>query len=247
MNCSFVILTWNRSPMLKICLERLFKSIKDKVSSEIIIYDNNSPDDTRSVIDSFINKYQNLIKIKIIYGNENVGLKAYKKLFSLASGRYIIEVDDDILDFPEAVDQVFIDYFDNFKKFGYLALDVIQNDNTTGAKPKIENYKKVELNGLTIEQGPTGGWCTGFRRVDFNKIKFIFNAFDHYNFKHGEDGFLSKLFMLINRRSGIISGVKCFHATGPYYSKEYGLLERDIEKYERSGRDDLVKWYSSFR
>ena len=247
MNCSFVILTWNRSPMLEKCLEMLVASIGNKNDCEIIIYDNFSPDNTKEVIESFYEKYSESITIKKIYGQENIGLSAYKKLFSLAKGNIIIEVDDDILQFPSKVDEVFKIYFEKFKDFGYLALDVVQNEHTTGAKPDLKNYKVIERDGMSLELGPTGGWCTGFRRRDFNKIKFIFNSFNHYNFKHGEDGFLSKLFRILGKKSAIISGIKCFHATGPYYSKEYGLLDRDIEKYMKSNRSDLVEWYSSFK
>ncbi|MCG8706887.1 glycosyltransferase family 2 protein [Brenneria sp. 4F2] len=245
MKYSFVILTWNRSPMLKVCLENLVKSIDDKKNSEIIIYDNSSPDDTMLVINDFENKHKNDISIKVIKGAENVGLRAYKELFSLAAGDYIIEVDDDILEFPKSVDSVFFNYLSVFKDYGYLALDVVQNEFTTGAKPSLDKYKIIKKDGMVVEKGPTGGWCTGFRRKDYRKIKFIFDFFDHYNFKHGEDGFLCKLFRLIGKKSGIISGIKCFHATGPHYSKVYGLLDRDIEKYSLSGRKDLVDWYSS--
>jgi len=247
MKCSFVILTWNRSPMLSACLNGLYNSIQDKEESEIIIYDNNSPDNTKEIINSFVDLYGDKIKTKVNFGNENIGLKAYKKLFSESKGDHIIEVDDDILEFPDGIDSIFVKYFSACKKYGYLALDVVQNEHTTGAKPRLDLYKIKNINGFIIEEGPTGGWCTGFRRKDYSKIKFIFNSFNHYNFKHGEDGFLSKLFRLLGKKSGIISGVKCFHATGPYYSKQYGLLERDIEKYRKSGRQDLVGIYSSFR
>ena len=57
---SFVILTWKRSKMLKICLEELINSIHDKSNSEIIIFDNASNDDTESVILEFIEKYKNI-------------------------------------------------------------------------------------------------------------------------------------------------------------------------------------------
>ena len=71
------------------------------------------------------------------------------------------------------VDKIFITYLSKFKKFGYLALDVIQNEFTTGAKHASSKYTEIRHGDLIVEKGPTGGWCTGFRRKDYQK-NFIY-------------------------------------------------------------------------
>jgi len=243
---SFVMITWNRAPMLKLSIYELAESIEDKQNCEILIYNNCSDDSTKDILQKFEEDYKNKISIRITNGEKNIGLNAYKKLFKQAKGKIIVEVDDDVLSYPINVDKIFITYLSKFKKFGYLALDVIQNEFTTGAKHASSKYTEIRHGDLIVEKGPTGGWCTGFRRKDYQKISFIFNFFGRYNFKHGEDGALQILFRFIGKDSGIIKGKKCFHATGPYYSKHYKLLERDIEKYNDSGRTDLVEKYKNY-
>lgn len=243
---SFVMITWNRAAMLSIAIDELVDAIADKKNSEIFIYNNASTDNTESLLNEFKAKHESEINIKVINGKQNIGLNAYKKLFNLAAGKIIVEVDDDVLAYPHGIDNIFKDYFKTFKKFGYLALDVIQNEHTTGAKHSPEKYQDVIIGDMIVEKGPTGGWCTGFRRKDYRLISFIFNFFGKYNFKHGEDGALQILFKFIGKQSGIIKGKKCFHATGPYYSKHYNLLNRDIEKYNDSGRTDLVNKYKKY-
>ncbi|MDH1240705.1 glycosyltransferase family 2 protein [Acinetobacter johnsonii] len=243
---SFVILTWKRSKMLKICLEELINSIHDKSNSEIIIFDNASNDDTESVILEFIEKYKNIIDIQFHISKENLRLKAYKQLFKMATGDIVVEVDDDVLAYPSHIDEIFIKYFNTFKKFGFLALDVIQNEHTNGAKPDLSYYNEVAIDNLIVQKGPTGGWCAGFRARDFRKISWIFNLLP-LSMKLGEDGALQNLFRLIGKKSGIIKDQKCFHAAGPFYSKQFKQLERDIEKYKVSGLTQFVDEYGKVK
>jgi glycosyltransferase involved in cell wall biosynthesis len=232
MKFSFVILTWNRKAFFEKCLTSLIESIDSFEDTEIIVMDKGSTDGTQDFLQQF---------------DKNYGLNAYKKLIGKAKGEYIVVVDDDVLAFPNNIKQVFADYLTTFKDFGYLALDVIQNEHTNGAKPEIEHYIEVERDGKIIQKGPTGGWCTGFRRKDYRKIKLFFNWKD-MNMKASEDGILSLLFeKWLKLKSGIIKDIKCFHAAGPYYSKEYGYLDRDIEKYKLGGLDNFVEMYNEYK
>ncbi|WP_147436169.1 glycosyltransferase family 2 protein, partial [Brenneria salicis] len=237
--------TWNRSKMLKLCLNRLHTAIKNKDECEIIILDNASTDNTKDVINEF-QKEKKGINIKTIFSRKNTGLNGYKKLFSKAKATYIVEVDDDVLDFPDGLDCIFDNYMSTFPEYGYLALDVIQNEYTDGAKPGAEYYTEVERNGMVIENGPTGGWCACFRKEDFKRTFSLFNIFQKFDFKNGEDGYLCKVLKKRGKKFGIIKGIKCFHASGPYYSKEFEQLDRDIIKYESSGLDNYVSKYKEY-
>lgn len=241
---SFVILTWKRTNMLKICVPELIKSIEDKDNCEIIIFDNASNDETEVFLKEFVSNYSNIIDIKYYISEKNLRLQAYKKLFKMAKGELVVEVDDDVLAYPQGVDKIFIEYFDNFKDFGFLALDVIQNEFTNGAKPEQKHYTDVIVNNLVVESGPTGGWCSGFRATDFKKISWLFNLMP-LSMKSGEDGALQNLFKLFGKKSGIIKNKKCFHAAGSYYSKQYDQLSRDIEKYQSAGLNDFVENYKN--
>ncbi len=242
MKISFVILTWNRAVFLKKCLPALLGAIDKKEQCEIIIMDNCSNDDSLKYISEFQKENTGKINLKVIESDKNLGINAYKKLFSEAKGEYIIEVDDDVIEFPPSVDDVFIDYFQEFKKFGFLALDVIKNEYTNGSKPDESQYTEYRIGNKIVQNGPTGGWCAGFRRKHFNLIKFFFYRYN-LNFKFGEDGFIQLAFKIIGLKSGIIKDVKCLHASGPEYSKMFNLTKRDIEKYESSGMGSMADKY----
>lgn len=243
MKFSFVILTWNRKAFFEKCLNSLIESIDSFEDAEIVIMDNGSTDGTPE----FLKQFENRKNFRIFLRDKNYGLNAYKKLIGKAKGEYIIVVDDDVLAFPNNIKRVFEDYMTTFKDFGYLALDVIQNEHTNGAKPGIEHYTEVVKDGKIVQRGLTGGWCTCFRRKDFQKIKFFFYWKD-LSMKSSEDGALSDLFAKwLKLKSGIIKDIKCFHASGPYYSKEYGFLDRDIEKYKMGGLDNFVEMYNEYK
>ena len=63
-----------------------------------------------------------------------------------------------------------------------------------------------------------------------------------------EDGFLSRNFARFLRlKSGIIKDQVCFHACGPHYAKQFGHLDREIEKYAQSKLPEFVDRYRSYQ
>lgn len=238
---SIVILTWNRAPFLRICLERLFASLSEDVSREIIIMDNASTDDTPLVLA----QYERLPNVRVVRNDKNLRLNAYKKLFPLAKGKYIVEVDDDILEFPLHFDRTFVEYFKEFPDYGYLALNVVQNAHTDGAKANALAYREDVRGDKIVEEGPTGGWCTAFRRWHYQLARPLMALFT-FSMARPEDGVLMGLMgKIFRKRMGIIKKAVCFHATGPHYAREYGLLAREKEKYEKGGRPDLAAGFLS--
>jgi glycosyltransferase involved in cell wall biosynthesis len=242
MKTSFIILTWNRYKFLEKCLEALIPSIANPHDCEIVVMDNGSTDGTRDVL----MKYKDNKLFRVILRSKNYGLDSYKKLFNYAKGDQIVIVDDDVLAFPNELDNIFTDYMQTFPHYGFIALNVIQNEFTNGAKPGPEHYTEETVNGKTIEFGPTGGWCACFRKSDYKKI-WLKVAFANLNMKNSEDGFLARsLHKKLGLKSGIIKNQVCFHATGPYYAKQYGHLDREIEKYKQSGLQELVDSYEKY-
>ena len=80
-------------------LERLYSIISQTYKiSEIIILDDCSKDDSKTLIDNIVNKLNKYINIKAIYNDKNSGsaFKQWKKGFDMASGDYvwIAEADD---------------------------------------------------------------------------------------------------------------------------------------------------------
>ena len=234
---SIMIMTWNRSTMLDLCLKSLFKNLLARDECEIIIGDNGSSEATAEVISRYqIDKY--------IRKNSNIGLELYHELFDLAQGEYLIDLDDDVLDLPFGFEQKFEEYFAAFPDYGLLGLDVVQNEHTNGAKPDKTNYREDVRGNLTIEEGVTGGWCLCLKRLTFEQIGKLGDVV--LNMAQSEDGVLWKRVQAYGLRAGIIKDLKCFHASGPHFSREYGYLERDTEKYAISGLSSFVAAYANY-
>lgn len=239
MEVSFLMLTWNR----KVFVEKSFQAFYDKKTKnldyEFLILDNGSSDGTVELLKELS---KNDTRIKVIYNAENKGLKPYKKLFYKAKGKYIITIDDDVLDYPLNFPSSLVNALEVAHDFGYIALDVLQNQYTNGAKPALDKYKEVEYKSFVIQEGPVGGWCTALRRKDFNRFKIKF-FFKRMSMKNGDDKILNKLISQLGLKRGVLKDVKCFHACGPYYSKKFGFLNRDMEKYHKVGMSHMVKTY----
>lgn len=224
---SFVLLTWNRAPMLELCLATFFANISGKHSYELIILDNASTDRTGQILDG----YEDMDNVCIIRSKVNYHLNGYKKLFSMAHGKFIVELDDDVIRLPKDFDDTFVEYFRAYPDYGYIGLNPEQNDKTNGAKPAQENYRDDIRGDMVIEEGPVGGWCSGFRRRHYKIFAPLLHFFD-FTMARGEDGTLMAfLHVVLRKKQGLIKNAVCLHASGPVYSKEYGLLKRDIEKY----------------
>lgn len=243
MKFSFVILTWNRHAFLEICLRALTKSLSNSHSFEILVMDNGSTDRTSDVLEP----YQGQDHFRIFHAEKNLGLNAYKKLFKECEGEYIVTVDDDILEFPANFDLIFLDYIELFPDYGYLALNVVQDERTNGAKPGPELYLDETRNGKTMQLGPAGGWCSCFRQCDFAKIRLRFNLFP-LSMKHPEDGFITRNFKSkLKLKCGIIKDAVCLHACGPFYAKEYDHLDREIAKYSKVGLKSIAAEYEKIK
>ncbi len=236
---SIVLLTWNRSAMLEICLREMFASLADGVSREIILMDNASDDATQEVL----RHYSMMPGVKVIRNKKNLRLNAYKKLFGMARGRIVIEVDDDILRFPKDFDKTFVEYLAAYPDYGYLALNVEQNEKTNGAKPAAECYRDDVRGGKVIEEGPVGGWCAAFYRWHYRLVSPLL-WFSGFSMARVEDGFLMGMTRKVFRkRHGIIKNAVCLHAAGPVYAAEFGSSGRDKEKYAAAGLNEMASHY----
>lgn len=72
--------------------------------------------------------------------------------------------------------------------------------------------------------------------------------FKNLNMMKSEDGVLAHYFQRkLGLKSGIIKNATCFHASGPYYAKQFGHLDREIEKYAQSNMQTLVSQYEEYK
>jgi len=208
--------------MLEKCLTALYRSLFYKNSCQVIVGDNGSTDNTADVLSRF--PIDTRIKSAV-----NTGLELYRELFAAAQGDYIIDLDDDVLDLPKYFDLTFEEYFRAYPEYGLLGLDVVQNEHTNGAKPGVEHYRNDARGMMTVEEGPVIGCCLCVKRATFVDVGGFAGA--TLSMALGEDAILYGRVKSKAMRAGILKGVTCFHASGPVYSKQFGLLERDVEKY----------------
>lgn len=242
---SYVMLTWNRKHFVEKMLNSFYKNKSEDIPYEFLIIDNGSDDGTQHLLQQYsVNDHH----IRLWLNNKNKSLNEYKKLFARSKGDFIIVVDDDVIEFPFQFDKTMLRYMTEFSDFGFLSLDVVQNEYTNGAKPDSSQYIDIIKNDMIISEGPAGGWCAIFRRRDYRKIKLLFDFSGKLNMKNVEDGRLIFMFKKILRlKHGVIKGVECLHACGPYYSKLYGYLERDIAKYKLANFEKFVDIYKDYK
>lgn len=96
---SFIIVNYNTGGILKDCLESVYKFEKE-IKYEIIIVDNSSSDDSKTIIENIASARNN---IKTIFLNEKISFSAANnKGYELSSGEYILIMNPDII-FTEPV------------------------------------------------------------------------------------------------------------------------------------------------
>ena len=110
MRISCVILTYNRLAVLKQCIEAIEKNIvTPKTDYEIIVVNNCSTDGTAKYLDIIEGNFTNFKKINL---NRNYGVVARNRAFEIANGKYIAQIDDDVM-VQKDWDTRVLPYFDN--------------------------------------------------------------------------------------------------------------------------------------
>jgi len=93
---SIAIPTYNRAPLLRLCLEQILKQVAPyNTELEVLVSDNGSIDDTEEVVREVINLGLNITYIK---NTENIGAeKNVVQCFEKATGNYVLILGDDDL------------------------------------------------------------------------------------------------------------------------------------------------------
>jgi cellulose synthase/poly-beta-1,6-N-acetylglucosamine synthase-like glycosyltransferase len=158
---SIVLVTYNRLPMLRECM----KSLLEKTTGddfEIVVWDNASTDGTKEYLDELAAAHP---YVRVVHHPKNVGLNGVALSVELARGYYIVEMDDDVVRYPDGWLSDMLHAFKTVPRAGYLAANVVQDDLTNGNKPDPKEYTAVDYNGVVVEHQATlaactGGWCT---------------------------------------------------------------------------------------
>ena len=69
-----------------------------------------------------------------------------------------------------------------------------------------------------------------FRRRDYRRIRWTLSL-RRLDMRLAEDGYLiAQMKLFLRLKCGIIRDAVCLHASGPYYARLYGHLDREVEK-----------------
>jgi hypothetical protein len=172
---------------------------------------------------------------------ENIGMQAYARLFHEARHELIVQIDDDVVAISKRIAEQASDIFARFPRVKQLVADVWQDEYTTGARPPLSSYRAYEQ-AQGLYDGPIDGWFSIFHR---SVLPLAASAPRSFYFPLGCH---LKNSLRANGELGLLcTKFKVFHVIGPHYASYFGMLDFEIQKYQRLGRTDIVDWYESAR
>lgn len=223
---SLLLVTYNRLGMLRECISSILANTQG-VEYELIVWDNASTDGTADYLDAVASAHP---QVRVVHHTSNIGLNGVAACVRLAQGWYLLEMDDDVLEVPAGWLAEMIRTFDAVPRAGFLAANVVQDGSTNGAKAPADQYRTVDYgDGVVIEHGPTGGWCTMTSRAVIRRIGNFLEMPGRVFFS--EDGDFARRCVRRRYRIGIIRDVRVYHATGVTKNLEYGCIEVCRGKY----------------
>jgi glycosyltransferase involved in cell wall biosynthesis len=230
---SVVLATMNRRVFLAHAVDAVMANTA--VPFELIVMDNASDDGTSEMCQMLQARHPGLVRhIRL---RRNIGTNAYALGFLQARHKYLVCMDDDVLALSSGWDEATIDAFHKFPRLGFLAMNVVQDKYTNGAKPDSSEYSESRVSDTTIEVGPTGAWFAATTRAIYNEVGgFIFRPYKPYQLHDGK--YVRKL-----SRKGYFAGILkksvVYHATGPYWAAAYGYRKMWEVKYRRNYKNFL--------
>jgi GT2 family glycosyltransferase len=232
MEISVVVLTHDRLHLLRQCVENVLMRTSP-ATGEILVWNNASSDGTAGYLDSLQDP-----RIKVVHHDRNIGQNAYADAFALAHGDYLVELDDDVIDAPEGWDAILLNAFRSIPGVGFLAADLVDNPHDQAAhvryhvRPHL--YTPVEINGIALLDGPTGGGCAMTSRSVYRRV----GGFRRQ--KRGvfwlEDAAYIEDVERLGYKKAVLADLKVFHAGGPYYAKPTRERDRYWSRFARMQR-----------
>jgi glycosyltransferase involved in cell wall biosynthesis len=224
---SIVVVTFNRLRMLRECLASLLEQTSG-TDFEVIVWDNASTDGTGEYLDELASEHPDVLRI--VHSEVNIGMNAMAEGVKLTRGFYIVEVDDDVVRFPEDWLPRMVRAYDRVPRAGYLSTNVVQDEKTNGGRDVLNDLPVRDYgDGVVIEEGGTGGWCaiTSLRTLarigNFQTIRG--------RICFGEDGDFTGRCVGAGLGVGVIRDIYVYHACGAQLNYEYGCLDVLVQKY----------------
>lgn len=201
---SFCILTWNRADLLDRCLTDL----KAKAASddyEIIVGVNASTDHTAAVLERH--------GVGQVHWNTcNDSIDYYREIMDAARGEILVEIDDNVVEFPQGFDRMLAHHLASFPKYAYIGIEPTRLSMATGElySMHLGGYVEETAGDLSLWQGPVWGCCAALRNLDYRRINGLYGA--RLSKLVGEEPqFIRKLY-LHGKQSGLIRGPRLVKA-----------------------------------
>ena len=167
---------------------------------------------------------------------ENIGMSAFQPLFQNSQYELIVQLDDDVLWISRRIAETAMDYFRRHPAVRQLVSDVVQDQWTTGARPPLEGYQKIDEG---LYNGPIDGWFSIYHR---SVLPILMQA-PYAKYTHLGHWMWGRL-----PQSGfhgfLCTKMKVFHVAGPEYSVYFGMRDFEVAKYRGVGRADLANWFA---
>ena len=237
---SLLLPTYNRSGFLKCAMETIILNTTSPY--EIVVVDNASTDDTDKVITDLIRKYPDapIVHMKMTY---NYGTNGYALAFLKSKYDFVVDMDDDILAVQKGWEKNVFQAFKDFDKLGFLALDVVQDKYTDGAKPDPSHYIKEKKGATTIQIGPTGGWFSvTSRNIYYKAGGFIYLPNKPFRI---EDADFSRKVKKRGLICAILSNTYAYHGCGPIWNAKGKYHKEWKDKYKVDFGEETVNMVDS--
>jgi O-antigen biosynthesis protein len=235
-----VVITHDRAHLLRRCVEDVLLRTSP-VTTEIVIWDNASQDETREYLATVSDP-----RIRIVEHEKNIGTSAYAPAVRMTSAPYIVELDDDVIEAPQGWDEQMLAAFVRIPKMGYLSASLVDDPNDSASqyvkylREERNAYTRREIDGIAILEGPTGGGCTMTSRELYERIGG-FRQRNDLVFWHEDAAYVREVHRL-GYRSAVLESVSVWHAGSPYYSKTSPAKNAfHIRQARINARKDFVK------
>jgi glycosyltransferase involved in cell wall biosynthesis len=230
---SIVLATMNRRKFLLHAVDAVIANTE--CPFELIIMDNASDDGTSETCQMLEAQQPGVVRHMRL--KRNIGTNAYALGFLQARYQYLVCMDDDVLALSSGWDRATVEAYQRFPRLGFLAMNVVQDKYTNGAKPDLSNYSELTASDTTIQVGPAGAWFAVTPRSVYNEVGgFIFRPYKPYQLHDGK--YIRKLAPK-GYFAGILKKAVVYHATGPYWAAAYGYKKMWEVKYQRNYKNLL--------
>lgn len=146
---TIAVITMNRQKKLIEALESCI-SCKLHQSTEFVIFDNASTDDTKNAIEEFSSRHQEY-EVRYFYSHENLGVGGGRnKAFEYSRGKYVYFLDDDAIISPENEGSFFVDNIDFLENNTSVASVTTQIYDEIFGYSRTQNVSTKTIDGMPL-------------------------------------------------------------------------------------------------